>query len=133
MESDVAISARCASCPRPIDPARFLVQRAQRVELLVVKFRPAAHAGFADFCQPFGTITRCVNLLTGTGDGRASVDRLQASHHPREIFGRQIAARQVLNGSYASLFMINGPEKVRAQQLGEFPRINAIAFVADLE
>jgi hypothetical protein len=29
--------------------------------------------------------------------------------------------------------MIDGAEKVRAQQLGEFPRIDAIAFVADFQ
>ena len=112
----------------------LLVQRPQRVELLVVKFRPAAHTGFADFRQPFGPLKRCVHLLTSTRDGPASVDRLQASHHPREIFrDRQIAARQLLYGSYARLFVIDGPEKVRAQQLGEFPRIDAVALVADFQ
>ncbi len=29
--------------------------------------------------------------------------------------------------------MIDGAEKIRAQQLGEFPRIDAIAFVADFQ
>jgi hypothetical protein len=72
----------------------LLLQEPQRVELLVVEFRPAPCAGFADFPEPFGPMTWCVNLLTRTGDSQASVDGLQATHHPREIFrDRQIAAR----------------------------------------
>ena len=43
--------------------------------------------GTLQLAEPFGTMARCVNLLAGTGDGPASVDRLQATHHPREIFG----------------------------------------------
>jgi len=46
---------------------------------------------------------------------------------------RQIAACQLLYGSYPRLFVIDGAEKIRAQQLGEFPRIDAIAFVADFQ
>jgi hypothetical protein len=84
--------------------AGLLVEKPQCVELLVVELGPTAHASCGDFLEPFGAMARCVNLLTRTGNGPASVDGLQATHHPREIFGdRQIATRQFLHRSQGTL------------------------------
>src|ERR1700693_6148249 len=60
---------------------RLLVQEQQCIELLVVKLRPVAHAGLGDFHQPFGTMTRCIDLLTGTGNRPASVESFQTNHY----------------------------------------------------
>jgi hypothetical protein len=51
----------------------------QRVELLVVHLGPAAHAGFGDFLEPCSAMARRIHLLTGTGDGPASVERFQTN------------------------------------------------------
>ena len=60
--------------------SHLLVQEQQGVELLVVKLCSAAHAGFGDFHQPLGTVARCVNLLTGTGNGPTPVQRFDTNH-----------------------------------------------------
>src|SRR5260370_13904805 len=79
-------------------------------------------------------MTWCVNLLTGTGDGPASVESFQTNHHTREIFDDgHVAARYFLHRSYAGVFVIDRPEKIGAQQLDKFPRIDAVAFVADFQ
>ena len=65
----------------------LLVQKQQRVELLVIHLGPAAHAGLDDFLEPCSAMARRVHLLASTGDGPASVDRFQTNHHAREIFG----------------------------------------------
>src|SRR5258707_3034489 len=73
---DLAQQLRCvvlSALGQQLSP-RLLVQEQQGIELLVVKLRPAAHAGLGDFLQPFGAMTRFVNLLTGTRDGPASVE-----------------------------------------------------------
>jgi len=63
------------------------------VDYDVVKLGSTAHAGFGDLAKPFRTVAQRVDLLTGTGDGPASVQRLESIQDPREIFGdRQIAA-----------------------------------------
>jgi hypothetical protein len=71
----------------------FLAQCPQRIELLVVELRPAAHAGFLDLAQPLCSIAFCVNLFSSAGNSPTAVDRLHASHHPYEICAdRQIFA-----------------------------------------
>src|SRR6266849_8308306 len=64
----------------------FLAQRPQGIELLIVELRPAAYAGFGDFTEPCGTIARRIDLLPRTRNPPASVDRLQPTHHPFDIF-----------------------------------------------
>ncbi len=72
----------------------------QRIELLVVKLRPAAHPRFGDLRQPLGTMARCIDLLAGTRNGPTAIDGLHPGHDPGEIFGDgQITAHQFLQGS----------------------------------
>jgi hypothetical protein len=105
--------------------SHLLVQEQQGVELLVVKLRPAAHAGFGDFRQPLCPAAP-LNLLASTGNGPASVQRLQSNHHSRQTSGDgHITARQFLHGPDAAAFVIH-----RAQQLGQLAGIAAITFIS---
>src|SRR6202035_2632682 len=62
-----------------------------------MEFGAAAHATFGDLGQPLRAVTGCIHLLVGTRNGPASVDGLQATHHPGQIAGdRQVATRQFL-------------------------------------
>jgi len=58
-----------------ISPHR-LAQRSQSIELLVEELSPPAHAGFPDLVQPLRAMTRCVDLLTPTGNPPASIQSL---------------------------------------------------------
>src|SRR5712692_4465382 len=72
-----------------------------------------------------------VDLLPSTGNRPASIHGLQASHDPREIFAdRQITAGQLLQGPYSLLPVIDRPEKIRPQQLGQLPGIDAVTLAA---
>jgi hypothetical protein len=53
-----------------------LAQRSQSIELLVEELSPPAHAGFPDLVQPLRAMTRCVDLLTPTGNPPASIQSL---------------------------------------------------------
>src|ERR1039458_8020797 len=64
----------------------LLAQRPQRIELLVVELRPAAHTRLGDLAEPRGTVARRIDLLPRTSNPPASVDRLQSTHHPYQIF-----------------------------------------------
>src|SRR5258708_5451568 len=87
--------------------------KSSSASLLVVKLRPTAHAGLGDFLQPVGAMTRCVNLLTGTGDGPASVESFQANHHAREIFGHpHIPPRYFLPPPYPGFFLLHHPTNI---------------------
>jgi hypothetical protein len=104
--------------------SHLLVQEQQGVELLVVKLRPAAHISFGDFRQPLCPVACHVNLLASTGNGPASVQRLQSNHHSRQTSGDgHITARQFLHCPDAVVSAIH-----RAQQLGQLAGIAAITF-----
>ena len=78
---------------------RLFAQANQCVEVLVVKLRPAAHASLGDLAQPFLAMARVVNILAGTGNALAAIDRLYPVHDPREIFADgQISPGQLSGG-----------------------------------
>src|SRR5215831_9731796 len=52
----------------------FLAQPSQRIELLVIKFRPPAHPRFGDFLEPFLAMATCINLLASTRDGPTAIN-----------------------------------------------------------
>src|SRR5882672_3444157 len=79
-------------------------------------------------------MSRRVDQLAGTGNGPASIHRLQTIHDLAEIFGdRQITPRQFLQGPYAVLSMINRPQMSTVQQIGQLAGINAVALVSDFQ
>ena len=65
---DLAAPLQCVSG----GPPHFLAQPAQCIELLVIKFGPPVHPGFADLCKPLGTMPSGVNLFAGTRNGPQS-------------------------------------------------------------
>src|SRR2546421_2539386 len=76
--------------------ARFLAQSLQRVKLMVKELGPTMHPRLRYLAQPFGTMSRSVDLLAGTGNAPTSVQRFQATHDPHEVFGDgEIAAREL--------------------------------------
>src|SRR5712672_435490 len=56
----------------------FPPQGPQRVELLVVKLRPAPYPWLGDFRQPLHTMLRCIDLLAATSHAPTAIDRLHA-------------------------------------------------------
>ena len=63
-----------------------------------------------------------------------SVDRLHAAHHSYQIRAdRQVPPRQLLQRPHSILSVIDRPDQVRAQQLGQLPRIDAVALAAFFE
>src|SRR5580704_7934338 len=107
----LALRQQIASCSLP--------QRLQRIQLLVEPLGSLANSRFYDLGQPFRTMARSIHACAGTRNGPASVHRLDPTHHPRQIFSdRQIAARQLLQGAYPVLSMVDRGEMVAAQELG---------------
>src|SRR5487761_106250 len=51
----------------------LLAQGDQRVQLLVEKLGPVAHAGLGDLAQPFLPMARVVNTLAGTRNAPAAI------------------------------------------------------------
>src|ERR1700730_546594 len=58
----------------------FFAQRLQCIKLLVEVLGATAHAGFRDLAQPFRTVVQSVDLCTSTGNGPASIQRLDPIH-----------------------------------------------------
>src|ERR1700747_416323 len=78
----------------------LLAQHSQLIELLVIKFSPPAYPGFVDLRKPLGTMTSCIDLLTGARNGPTSIDGLHPRHDSPEILGDgQITAHQLLQRS----------------------------------
>src|ERR1700747_1902921 len=99
--------------------SRSLPQRLPRIQLLVEPLGSQANSGFYDLGQPFRTTARSIHGWPGTGNGPASVHSLDPTHHPRQIFrDRQIAARELLQGAYSVLSVVNRGEVVARQEIG---------------
>jgi hypothetical protein len=93
---------------------------------LVIEFGTAAYAGFQNLCEPFRTVAWCVYLLAGIRNPPASVNRLQPTHHPRQIASdRDLAARQFLRVRIPA----SRAELVQIQPFGQFPRVDAVTLV----
>src|ERR1700730_13450574 len=60
----------------------FTMQCPQRIDLLIVELRPAAHAWFADLVQPLLAMACGVDSLTNARNGPTPVERFQTPHHP---------------------------------------------------
>ena len=102
--------------------------------MLVVELRSAPHAGFLDLAQPLRAIALRINLLAPTGNPPTAVDRLHPTHHPSEIFADgQVTARQFLQLPHSLLAVIHRTKHVRAQQLGQLPRIDAVTLAPFLQ
>src|ERR1700739_113300 len=113
--------------------SRSLPQRLQRIQLLVEPLGSQSNAGFYDLSQPFRTMARSIHGWPGTGNGPASVHSLDPTHHPRQIFrDRQIAARELLQGAYAVLSMVDRGEIIAAQELGQLPSVDPVTLAAIL-
>jgi hypothetical protein len=54
--------------------SHFLAQHPQRIELLVMQFRPPAHSRFADLPESLLPMTPRIHLLAGTRDGPTAID-----------------------------------------------------------
>src|SRR5713101_3973298 len=81
-------------------PPYFLAQQSQRIQLLVVKLGPPAHSRLADLPNPLGPMAGCIDLLAGTGNGPAAVQRLHSRHDSSKIFrNREITTHQFLQRS----------------------------------
>ena len=79
-------------------------------------------------------MARGIHFFTLTRNGPAPVQRLEATHHSREIFGdRQITAGQLLQSSDARLSVVDRREKSTAQQLSQLPRIDPVILVAGFQ
>src|SRR5258705_4955274 len=101
------------------------------MDLLVEAPRPPAPPTLSDLAEPLRAIARRIDLLAGTGNGPTAVHRFEARHHPSHIAADgQITARQLLQGLYAVLPVIDQPKQIRPQPLGELPRIHAVTLVA---
>src|SRR5208283_2917681 len=72
-----ALDQQIASC--------CLTQRLQRIQLLIEQLGPGANSRFYDLAQPFRTMARRINGDTGTGNGPASIQRLDPIHLMRDI------------------------------------------------
>src|SRR5215469_2695270 len=95
------------------------MQSLEGVEFVVKELGPMANADFRNLGQPSRTVARGVDRGAGAGNGRAAIQRLEAIHHPGEIFAdRQITARQFLQRAYAIFSMVDRPEKSATQQIG---------------
>src|SRR5271166_1040981 len=93
------------------------MQSSQGIEFLVEELGPTAHPNFLNLVQPFRTVARGIDRRAGTSNGPASIECLESIHNSGEIFAdRQIAARQLLQGSYAIFSTVDRPEKSAAQQ-----------------
>src|SRR4029077_8502955 len=113
--------------------SRSLPQRLQRIQLLVEPLGSQANSGFYDLGQPLRTMARSIHGWPGAGNGPASVHGLDPTHHPRQMFrDRQIAARELLQGAYAILSVVDRGEMVAAQELGQLPSIDPVALAAIL-
>src|ERR1700757_831253 len=113
--------------------SRFLPQTLQRIQLLVEPLDSQANSGFYDLGQPFRTTARSIHRWPGTRNGPAAVHGLDSTHHPRQIFrDRQIAARELLQGAYPVLSVVDRGEMVAAQELGQLPSIDPVTLAAIL-
>ena len=114
--------------------SRLLAQENQCVQLLVVKLRPAAHAGLRDLAQPLVTMARVVDTLATTGNAPAAIDGFHPVHDPREILADgQISPGQFFPHAQPLFSVIDRAEQIGAQQLGQLPRIDPVALAAFLE
>src|ERR1700740_2646150 len=113
--------------------SRSLPQRLQRIQLLVESLGPEAKSRLYDLGPPFRTMARSLHGWPGTRNGPASVHGLDSTHDPRQIFGdRQITARELLQGAYAVLSVVDRGEMVAAQELGQLPSIDPVTLAAIL-
>jgi hypothetical protein len=72
-----------------------------------------------------------IDPLPRTSNPPASVDRLQTTHHPCQIFAdRQITACQFLQRPQSMLPVVDRPEKIRPQQISQLPGIDAVTLAA---
>ena len=68
----------------------------QSIHLLIEQLCSAAHAGLRNFSQPLLPMTWGIDLPTRAGNAPASIQRLEATHHPRLVFADgQITTRQL--------------------------------------
>jgi hypothetical protein len=70
----------------------FRLSRCGRVEPLIIELRPPVHSGLSGLASPAiprdDQGHRPIDLLLGTRNGPASVDRFNARPHPRGFAGR---------------------------------------------
>src|SRR5882672_2870400 len=63
-----------------------LAQYSQRIQLLVIKFRPPAHSEFLDLLQPLGTMASGIDFLAVTRNGPTSINGFYSRLDPYEVF-----------------------------------------------
>src|SRR4030095_14810318 len=88
--------------------ARLMMQGAEEIELLIEPFCAPTNSSLGNLAQPFAAMPCGINPAATAGNRPTAIQRFDASHHPCQILGeRQIAARQLLQGSYSVVSLIH--------------------------
>ena len=100
----------------------------------VEKFGTLVDAGLLELVDPVGPLAGRVNFPSGAGDGAAAVESFDAVHHPRAVLHQGlIAAAQFLERAETVLAMVNRPQGIQPQQVGELVRIDGVVLGTRLQ
>ena len=109
-------------------------QHTEPVQVPIEKFGPLVDARFLELVYPASPAAGGVDLRPPARDAAAAVESFDAVPHPRAVLHQdEVAAAEFLQRVQTVLTVIDRPQGVQAQQIGELVRVDGVVFASRLQ